>query len=61
MNFDFVEDEDFVASEGYDDGPEDGYRGRDDGDVDFEDAEDVDERDVKGHVDDGYGASAAYR
>lgn len=61
VDFDFVDDEDLAGSEIGHDGPEYGYRGRHDGDVDFEDGEDVDEWDVVGHVEDWDGASAIDR
>ena len=58
MYDDLVDDEDLVGREGADDGPEYGDRGAKDSDVDFEDAEDVDNGSVVGHIEDGNGASA---
>jgi len=57
-HFDFINDEDFVAGEGSHEGPEDGDGCAEDGDIDFEDGEDVDGGGVKGHVEYGYGSYA---
>lgn len=53
MDDDLVDDEDFVGGERADDRPEDRDRSAQDGDIDFEDAEDVYDRRVVGHVEDG--------
>jgi len=60
-DLDFVDDEDFVCGEGGDDdGPEYGDAGGEDGDVDFEDGEDVDAGGEEGGVEDGGRADAFY-
>ena len=46
----FIDDEDLVGSQCCYGGPEDGYGGCDDSEVDFEDGEDIDDGCVEGHV-----------
>jgi hypothetical protein len=53
-----VDDENLIGRKGADDGPEDGDRGAENSDVDFENAEDVHNGSVVGHIQDGNGASA---
>lgn len=55
---DFVDDEDVTGREGADHGPEDRNGRAQYGDVDFEDAEDVDDGRVVGHIEDRDSASA---
>lgn len=58
MDDDLVDDEDFVGGERADHRPEDRDRGAEDGDVDFEHAEEVYDGCVVRHVDDGNSAGA---
>lgn len=53
----FLDDKNFVCSEGADHWPEDGDRGAEDSDVDFQHAEDVYDGCMVGHVEDGVGAA----
>jgi hypothetical protein len=55
VDLDLVHDEDFAEGEGGNYRPEDGDGGAEDGDFDFEGAEDEDWRRIPGYVEDGEG------